>query len=290
MSAKRPDVAILNSERDLRLGGAAAALAGVKVRVHRKGISGVKNNPRYRWTYRNLRTHTICVADAVRREIAELDWVDPASLKVLYSGVDLQKFTPNGSRNLRAKIGASDGDLVIGAVARLSSIKGFEYVLDAMPEILDVSPNTKALFAGIGRIEDELKARAEKTWINEERIFRRLREGRARRDPVARYRRSPFRSHRGSAERRPRGDGLRRSRNRNSRRRNPEAVSDGETGVIVPARDASAIAKAVLSLANDVERGKDSRWRLGGGRRRNSTSRKGSRNWTIGCGRWSVKR
>lgn len=250
----KPHAVVLNSERDLRLGGAAAKLTGVKVRIHRKGITGVKNNPRYRWTYRYLRSHTLCVAGAVRDEIAELGWVKPDSLRVIHSGVDIEKFKPDGSRNLRNRLGFDEGDILIGAVARLSSIKGFGYLVEAMPAILAVHPTVKCVFAGVGRVKDELQFRASQMGLGHKIKFAGFQDDAA----------DAIRSLDIVAHPSLHTEGL-----PNSLLEAmacgvpvvatpvagiPEAVVDGVTGILVPPRDPSQIANALISLIGDRER------------------------------------
>jgi len=168
---ERPDVLIFNSERDLRLGGAAGLMAGVKVRVHRKGISGVKNNRRYRWTYRNLKTHTLCVSEAVRDELARLEWSEPSSLRVIYTGADLDEFNPEGSRNFRKESGISDNEVLVGSLSRLSSIKGLDYLIRTVPGVRERHPEARFALVGTGRVEGELKSLASGLGVDDVVMF-----------------------------------------------------------------------------------------------------------------------
>lgn len=246
----KPQAVIMNSDRDMRAGGAAAALAGIKVRVHRKGISGLKNNPRYRWTYRNLRTHTLCVAHAIKEEIEKLGWVPSDSLKVIHSGVDLEKFSPEGSGNLRNELGLGKEDVLIGAVARISSIKGFEYLIEAIPEVLKVHPNTRCVLVGTGRIEGELKDKVEKLGLNQSVTFVGFRED----SPDA------IRSLDIVVHPSVHTEGLPNSLLEAMACGKPviatpvagipEALQEDETGILVPSRDSKALAQAIISMMN----------------------------------------
>ncbi len=156
----RPDALILNSERDLRLGGPAGSIAGVKVRVRRKGITGVKSNSRYRWMYRNLATHTLCVSEAVKNELARLGWLEPDSMRVIYTGVDLSEFKPEGSRDFRDELGLTEDEVLVGNLSRLSSIKGLDYLIRTVQGVRERHPHARFALVGTGRVEGELKALA----------------------------------------------------------------------------------------------------------------------------------
>lgn len=249
----KPDVVVFNAERDVRLGAPSAMLAGVKVRVHIKGISGIKNNRRYRFSYNHLRTHLLCVAEAVREEILNLGWMSPERVKTIHNGVDLTRFTPHGSRKLREEIGAGDSDLVVGAAARLSSIKGFEYLIEAMPYVLERFPSAKCVLAGKGRMEEMLKEKTMELKVEKAVYFVGFKED------VADVNRSldimvhpsvhteglPYSLLEAMACGKPAIGtpvaGI------------PEALIDGEMGLIVPLRDAVSLAKAIIRLGEDSQ-------------------------------------
>jgi len=248
-----PDAVILNSERDLRVGGAAATLAGVKIRIHRKGISGLKRKPRYRWIYRHFRTHTMCVAEAVKKEIEETGWLDPAGLKTIHNGVNLDEFRQEGSRNLRAELGVDEDGVLVGALARLSSIKGLEYLIDAAPIIMEKAPGVKFALVGTGRLEEELKSRASRLGLGDSLVFTGFRS-----DPPDALRSFdiavlPSVHSEGFSNSVIEAMACARPVVGTSVAGTPEAVVDGETGLIVPPRDSDALAQAVLKLVSNTE-------------------------------------
>lgn len=247
----KPHVVFFNSERDLRIGGAAASLAGIKIRVHRKGISGIKNKPRYRWIYRHLKSHTLCVADAVRVEIDKLGWVSPESLKVIYSGVDLDEFSQTGTRNLRIELGLKDNEILVGALARLSSIKGLEYLIDAAAAIKKDAIPVKFAIVGAGRLESELKDRAAKLGLGETLIFTGFRSDAA--DALRSFDVCvlPSVHSEGFSNSVIEAMACARPVVGTTVAGTPEAVVDGETGILVPPRDAQSLANAISILAGD---------------------------------------
>lgn len=81
---------------------------------------------------------------------------------VIPSGIDLAPFDQAASRRIetRARLGLTADDFVIGAIGRLEPIKGFEYLIRAMPRILEHRPDAVVLIVGQGSCQDALRAEA----------------------------------------------------------------------------------------------------------------------------------
>lgn len=103
---------------------------------------------------------TACSADLGRRAIAL--GADPARVEVVPYGVDVERFRPDPAvrDEYRARLGAGHEPLVFAA-GRLVRKKGFEYLIDAMPEIVRHQPVILAI-AGEGDLAAELGERAER--------------------------------------------------------------------------------------------------------------------------------
>lgn len=248
----RPDALILNSERDLRLGGAAGLMAGVKARVRRKGISGVKNNRRYRWMYRNLATHTLCVSEAVKDELDRLEWLKPASMKVIYTGVDPDEFKPEGSRNFRKEAGISEDEVLVGCLSRLSSIKGLDYLIRTVPGVRERCPQTRFALVGTGRVEGELKSLAAELGVDDAVTFPGFRSEAPdilrSFDIVA----HPSVSTEGFPNSIVEAMACGRPVIGSKIAGIPEAVIHGRTGLLVEPRDEGALMEAICGLVSDV--------------------------------------
>jgi glycosyltransferase involved in cell wall biosynthesis len=102
---------------------------------------------------------TACSDDLGRRAI-QLG-ADPARVEVVPYGVDVDRFRPDAaSRTVRrSALRVGDGAPLIAAAGRLVRKKGFEYLLDALPGVIETTPAVLAI-AGEGDLEAELQARA----------------------------------------------------------------------------------------------------------------------------------
>ena len=220
---------------------------------------------------------TACSADLARRA-ANLG-ADPAKLEVVPYGVDTDRFRPRSDEReaLRARHGATGSALLAFSAGRLVRKKGFEHLIEAWAGVRSMPPAILAI-AGDGDLRDELRDRARRAGVADRVRFL----GNLSQDEVGAHLAAAdvvivpsVRDDRGNV------DGL------------PnvvlEALAAGaalittaaggigsvvvheQTGLIVPERDAGALAAAVTRAAGDPEL----RMRLGGAGRRMMEARFG---------------
>ena len=82
------------------------------------------------------------------------------AVALIANGIDLGSFTPllpEARTTLRRQWGVPDSP-VVGIVARLSDVKGHQFLIEAMPRVLDVIPTAKCFIFGNGPLEAALKA------------------------------------------------------------------------------------------------------------------------------------
>lgn len=95
------------------------------------------------------------VSEAIKNEILAFG-VPPEKVCVLNNGIDLTPFhNPNPS--LRAELG-TDGMRIVGGVGRLVEQKGFDYLLSAIPTVVERFPKTMFVVAGEGTERARLEA------------------------------------------------------------------------------------------------------------------------------------
>lgn len=79
-----------------------------------------------------------------------------ASIKVIPMGVDTRLFNPE-KNNAKIKERLNIQDSFLLAVGRFAEKKGFKYLIQAMPRILEKKPQAKLVLIGFGPKEEELK-------------------------------------------------------------------------------------------------------------------------------------
>jgi glycosyltransferase involved in cell wall biosynthesis len=103
----------------------------------------------------------IACSDDLRERAVALG-ADPLRAETIAYGVDTARFAPDaGARaRVRAEAGLTSGEEVVLGVGRFVSKKGFEYLIDAVGLLADRRPALRLVLAGWGDLERDLRARA----------------------------------------------------------------------------------------------------------------------------------
>ncbi len=103
---------------------------------------------------------TIAISDAVKRHLMNDFKVPKEKIELIYNGVDVKKFKKEFSEDekhsLRSRFGLKDG-MVIGAIGRLSPVKGYEYLIRAFALLLEKYKDLQLLIVGDGPQKNELQ-------------------------------------------------------------------------------------------------------------------------------------
>jgi glycosyltransferase involved in cell wall biosynthesis len=207
-----------------------------------------------RAAFRRAGAVTACSADLASRAIRLGS--DPARTTVIPYGVDAGRFGPEtgGSAALRAELGVADSGLLVAAAGRLVSKKGFEYLIDAMAR----TPGAVLAIAGEGSLYDALRYKARAAGL-ESRV--RFLGGRAQDDVAALFAAADIVAAPSIRDDAGNVDGLPNVVMEALASGTPlvttraggigAVVEDGETAIVVPQRDAAALAAAIARLGAD---------------------------------------
>ena len=180
-------------------------------------------------------------------------------MEVVPYGVDVARFRPAAAHRdgIRARVNAAPGQALIVAAGRLVRKKGFEYLIDALP-LVTSERRPLLVIAGAGDLDRELRARAARSGAGDRVVFLgnqtqdEVGEWFAAADVVAAL---SVRDDSGNV------DGLPNTVLEALASAAPlvatsaggigDVVENGRTGVIVPERDAAALAGAIDGLLTD---------------------------------------
>jgi glycosyltransferase involved in cell wall biosynthesis len=189
----RPDIVHTHSGKAGILGRLAAAKARVPVIVHTiHGPSfGNFQNSLANFIFRaaerragRVTDHFITVADAMTEQYLAAGIGRREQYTKIFSGFNLAPYlAAKNDHELRARLGISADDLVIGKIARLFKLKGHDDLLAVAPEIVRQHPRVKFLFVGDGEWRRRFETRARELGLEKHFVF----AGLVRPDEVPRY-------------------------------------------------------------------------------------------------------
>lgn len=237
---------------DLKVGGFAARLAGVRDIVYRRGLAvPTRNTVLNRFLFRWVLTKLLCNSEHTRRMVlsSNENLIALERTFVVYNGLDVPAFDALPGDPLVSKHARR---VVVGCAGRLTQQKGHVFLLEAVAMLRDRGVEVTVLLAGTGELERDLRARAKHHglencfhflgFVEEMKSFYAsidifalpslwegfgyvLSEAMTMRLPIVAFDTSNI----------------------------PEVVVHGETGLLVPERNIGAFADALESLIRDPE-------------------------------------
>lgn len=178
----RPTIVQTHSSKAGVLGRFAARAAGVPIVIHT--VEGLPFH-RYGGRFANaayilaeraaarVTDHTVCVARAMIEQAVRAGIQPRGGYSIIYSGMDVDAhFRAAALREAaRGRLGIAADDVVIGKVARLFELKGHEFVIRALPAVLERCPRARCLFVGDGILRDDLERLAERLGVADRVTF-----------------------------------------------------------------------------------------------------------------------
>jgi glycosyltransferase involved in cell wall biosynthesis len=98
-------------------------------------------------------------------------------ISVITSGIDLDEYNiDTDAEGKKRGFGIKEGEFTVGMIARLETVKGPSYFIEAAPFILSTIKNVKFLVIGDGELRDKLKILCEELGVADKFIFTGWRE------------------------------------------------------------------------------------------------------------------
>ena len=253
IACDRPDVINCHSSTDSWLSALARVfLAAPPALVRTRHISApIPRNAASHWLYTRAATHIVTTGERLREALIRDNGFPAAMISSVPTGIDPQRFLPGDRLAARKALGLAPDLRYIGIVATLRSWKGHLYLLEAFAKL--ARSGTTLLIIGEGPMRGPIERK-----ITELRLDKCTRLA-GQQDKPEDWLRAldisclPSYANEGVPQAilqamliglpvvtTPVGAIL-------------EAVSDGETALVVPARDASALAAAIDRLMRDPD-------------------------------------
>lgn len=245
----RPDLIHLHSRigADV-MGGIAGRLAGIPV-VHSRRQDNPESRLAVALKYR-LHDRVIAISEAIGNILLS-EGLPSEKLRCVKDAVEITPRIETPERAwFRSSLNVPEHALSLGIVAQLIPRKGHQILLEAMPALLKVFPETRVFFFGKGPLDETLNASIRALGLEQNVVLAGFREDLDRILPCLDVVVHP--AHR---------EGMGVSLLQASLAEVPivasevggipEAVQDGMTGLLVPPKDPEALAEAILTLMKD---------------------------------------
>ncbi len=254
----QPDIVHTHSAFSGKL---AAYLCGVPVRFYTrhsafpqpkrlttfpgKQLNGLVNN--------TLATHIVAVAEAAKDNLTETGVSEKKITVIINGSEEVRRTTPEEQAELKASLGIGESTFVCGISARLEDYKGHSYLLQSAKTVLEKHPDTVFLIVGGGSCETALKQQAAHLGIENSVIFTGFVHDVAPYYNIMDLNLNCSWGTETSCLALSEGMSLSLPAVATTYGGNPYMITEGVNGLLVPEKDAEAMAKAILQLIEDPE-------------------------------------
>lgn len=160
MRRQRIEIVLTNMDKELRNGGIAAKLAGVRAVIPRRGIDyPLKNRWRYRFAYNVLATHVLANSHATKRALLQnAPWLEEKRIEVIHNGIEHEAFVQSARHSFRVEWNIPTHAPVLGFVGQLDERKGLGVLLAAFELIHQRLPEARLVLAGEGPLREMIES------------------------------------------------------------------------------------------------------------------------------------
>jgi glycosyltransferase involved in cell wall biosynthesis len=220
-------------------------IASRRVAFHLKG------NAFSRWKYHQVDCF-VAASDAIRQMLIE-DGIDGDRVVTIYEGIDLHRVHVEPAAGIHAEFWLPTHAPIVGTVAALTQEKGHKYLIDAAALVVREVPDTRFVILGEGELRLSLERQIRELHLDKHVLLPGFRA-----DVVSFIKSFDLFVMSSLAE----GLGTSLLDAMASSKATvasdtggiPEAVLNGETGLLVPPRDHHALANAIVELLKNQER------------------------------------
>jgi len=242
------DVINTHSSTDSWLTALACKLSSCTIPIVRtRHISApITNNWYNRWLYVKMSTHVVTTGEAIKNHIISTMMMPSNKVTSIPTGIDPTRFKPSDKKTAKIKLGLDPKIKYIGIVATLRSWKGHSYLIDAFSKIN--SPNWKLIIVGDGPQKENIENQIIRLKISDKIITASQQNNPEKWMQALDIFCLPSYANEGIPQSIIQAMFSKLAIITTSVGAIPEAITDKETGIIIPIKDSKSLWKAIYSL------------------------------------------
>ncbi len=248
------DVVNTHSSRDSWLASIAARLSFRKpVIIRTRHLSTpISNNLLSRIVYNHLPHKIITTGESIKDSMIENNNFNPDKIVSIPTGIDLEIFKAGkADANIRKTLNIPARSPLIGMVSVLRSWKGHIYLLEAIPDVIKKIPNARFLIVGDGPYKDVIEEKIKEMGIGRYIIMTGHREDIPAILSAIDFLIFPSYANEGVPQAVLQAFAAGRTVIASNVGSISEVVSNNKTGILIPSRSSSVLAKRIIELLKD---------------------------------------
>ena len=152
------NVVICVQNNDVKVGGLAAKLAGVRLVLARQALDTIKRRPYHKLAFTRFVDGIITNTDALKNLYMSYGWFRKDFIHTIHDGMEIREDVPD--IDLKAMFGLSPDSVVLVGAGRIVYQTGFDLLIEVAKMARDNGLNWRFLIVGTGQLEDSLKKKA----------------------------------------------------------------------------------------------------------------------------------
>ena len=255
------DIVNTHSSRDSWLASIAARLSFRKpVIIRTRHLSTpISNNLLSRIVYNHLPHKIITTGESIKKDMIDKNGYNPDKIVSIPTGIDLKIFKAGKSgANIRRALNIPARAPLIGMVSVLRSWKGHIYLLEAIPDVVKKNPNARFLIVGDGPYKDVIEEKIKEMGVRKYVIMTGHREDIPEILSAIDFLAFPSYANEGVPQSVLQAFAAGKTVIASDAGSISEVVLNNKTGVLIPPRNSSILAKRIIELL----KGKDKRKKM----------------------------
>jgi len=261
---KKEKVSIIHthSSKDSWLAGIAGRIARVPVVRSRHLTTPVGQGYLSTFVYRHLSDIIITSGTHIKEVLMGRNKINPEKIVSIPAGVDVKRFDINiKGEKIRTEFGLNDSYPIVGTVAILRHWKGHRYLLDAVPKVIAILPEAKFFIVGDGPQWNNLHQQTHTLGIEKYVIMPGFRDDIPEIIAALDIFILPSIASEATSQVIPQALAMGKPVIATDAGGLSEIIEDNVTGLLIPPKDPDAIANAIVRIARDKERAKETAMR-----------------------------